>query len=311
MSRKTPKGIRQAPDNQVPDNYEGIVNLITEEYPGLSAGFQQIARFLTQNPNAVALESINTLATKCGTHSSSLVRFAQHLGFSGFKHMQSVFQTRIATAAPGFQERIRALEGELSRYSGTGSAAHLHALVVQDIAALQGLLESVGEADLEQAAALIAAADTVYIAGQLRSEPIASLMRYLLTMLKRRVVLLDPSGGLASEMAATMTGRDVLIAIAFRHYAKEVVTIAEAAAAREVPLITLTDSQLSPLAKDARVLFTIAEGEYTFSRSLAAPMCLIQSIATATAIRLHPNTDQTPRIPTVTETLLRKQKIKS
>ena len=108
-----------------------------------------------------------------------------------------------------------------------------------------------------------------------------------------------------------MTGRGVPIAIAFRHYAKEVVTIAEAAAAREVPLITLTDSQLSPLAKDARVLFTIAEGEYTFSRSLAAPMCLIQSIATATAIRLHPNTDQTPRIPTVTETLLRKQKIKS
>ncbi|MGI6245855.1 MAG: MurR/RpiR family transcriptional regulator [Pseudochelatococcus sp.] len=291
----------------VPDNYEGVVNLITKEYPRLSAGFQQIARFLTQNPNSVALESINALASKCGTHSSSLVRFAQHFGFSGFKHMQTVFQTRIATAAPGFQERIRALEEELSRYSGTESVGHLHALVVRDIAALQDLLETVSADDLQRASVLLAEADTVYIAGQLRSEPIASLMRYLLTMLHRRVVLLDPSGGLAAEMAATMTQRDVLVAIAFRHYAKEVVTIADSAVARDIPLIALTDSQLSPLAKDAEVLFTIAEDEYTFSRSLAAPMCLIQSIATATAIRLHPNTDQTPRIPTVTETMMRKK----
>ncbi|MFC0218952.1 DNA-binding MurR/RpiR family transcriptional regulator [Pseudochelatococcus lubricantis] len=294
--------------NQVPGNYEGVVNLITQEYANLSAGFQQIARFLTQNPNSVALESINTLAAKCGTHPSSLVRFAQHFGFSGFKHLQSVFQTRIATAAPGFQERIRALESELSRYSSAGNLEHFHALVVRDIAALQDLLETVSGENLEQAAKLLAGADTVYIAGQLRSEPIASLLRYLLTMLHRRVVLLDPSGGLATEMAATMTQRDVLVAIAFRHYAKEVVTIAESAAARAVPLVALTDSQLSPLAKDADVLFTIAEDEYTFSRSLAAPMCLIQSIATATAIRLQPNAAQTPRIPTVTEGIMRKKR---
>src|SRR5258708_126300 len=89
--------------DKVPKNYEGIVNLITREYAELSAGFQQIARFITQNPNVVALESINAVASKCGAHPSSLVRFAQNLGYSGFKHLQSVFQTRLATAAPGFR----------------------------------------------------------------------------------------------------------------------------------------------------------------------------------------------------------------
>ena len=59
-----------------PKNYEGIVNLIAQEYPNLSQGFQQIARFFTQNPNAIALESINAIAAQCGTHPSSLVRFA-------------------------------------------------------------------------------------------------------------------------------------------------------------------------------------------------------------------------------------------
>jgi DNA-binding MurR/RpiR family transcriptional regulator len=102
-------------------------------------------------------------------------------------------------------------------------------------------------------------------------------------------------------MAATMTDRDVLIAIAFRHYAKEVVVISDVAVTNGTSIIAITDSQLSPLAKDARFLFTIPEDEYLFSRSLAAPMCLVQCIAMATAALLQPGRDATPRIPTVTE----------
>jgi len=289
---------RSGPAATIPKNYEGIVNLIAREYPDLSTGFQQIARFLTQNPNVVALESINAVAAKCGTHPSSLVRFAQGLGYSGFKQLQSVFQTRLATAAPGFRERISALESELSRHKDHG---YLRDLVVRDMAALQDLLEGISEETLADTARLLVQAETIYIAGQLRSEPIASLLRYLLTMLRRRVILLDPAGGLAQEMAAIMTGRDVLIAIAFRHYAKEVIVISDVAVTNATPIIAVTDSQLSPLAKDARILFTIPEDEYTFSRSLAAPMCLVQCIAIATAALLQPGRDSTPRIPTVTE----------
>ena len=285
----------------IPMNYEGIVNLITAEYPRLSQGYQQIARFLTQNPNVIALESINAIALKCDVHPSSLVRFAQNLGYSGFKELQLVFQSRLATAAPGFRERISALETELSKNVSHGNLGFLKDLVVRDIASLQGLLEGVTEDMLASAAKLLIGAQTIYIAGQLRSEPVASLLRYLLTMLHRKVILLDPSGGLAQEMALTMGNRDVLVAIAFRHYAKEVVSITEGAAGTDTPIIAITDSQLSPLAKNADVLFTVPEDEYTFSRSLAAPMCLVQCIATSAAARLQPNRESAPHIPTVTE----------
>ncbi len=292
---------RGRPAAAVPRNYEGIVNLITRNYAELSPGYQQIARFFTQNPNVIALESINAIAGKCGVHPSSLVRFGQSLGYSGFKQLQGVFQTRLATAAPGFRERISALESELSRNVSHGNKGFLQDLVVRDIAALHGLLETVNEEMLAAAAKLLSGAATIYIAGQLRSEPLALLLRYLLTMLHRRVVLLDPAGGLAFEMAQAMGERDLLVAIAFRHYAKEVVSIAEVAVANATPILAITDSQLSPLAKDARLLFTIPEDEYTFSRSLAAPMCLVQSIATATASLLQPSGGDVPRIPSVTE----------
>ncbi|WP_448955389.1 MurR/RpiR family transcriptional regulator [Labrys neptuniae] len=286
--------------DQVPQNYEGFVNVITIKYEQLSDGFQQIARFFTQNPNVIALESINAIAAKCGAHPSSLVRFAQNFGYSGFKQLQEVFRKRLATAAPGFQERLGALETELTKNQDHGNLGHLKDLVIRDIATLHGLLEDVTEEQLTRAAKLIIAAKTVYIAGQLRSEPIAIFLRYLLTMLHRRVILLDPAGGLAQEMAVMMTSEDVLLPIAFRHYAKEVVAITDIASAGGVPIVAITDSQLSPLAKDASVLFTVPEDEYSFSRSLAAPMCLIQCIAISVAATLQPGTARAPRIPTVT-----------
>lgn len=297
------KDVRKMVKN-LPDNYEQIVNLITAEYANLSTGFQKIARYITQNPNIVALESISLIAEKCETHPSSLVRFAQGFGYSGFKEMQQVFQTRLATAAPGFRERVKALDKELSLPPGSGNLEHLRSLVVRDIAALEDLLERTQEQALQDAALLLTKAETIYIVGQLRSAPIASLLRYLLTMLHRRVILLDPSGGLAAEMAQTIRPQDVLVAISFRHYAQEVVAITETATAKAVPTIVITDSQLSPLAKEASVLFTIPEDEYTFSRSLAAPACLVQCLAVVTASHLQSPQTEVPRIPTVTEKLM-------
>jgi DNA-binding MurR/RpiR family transcriptional regulator len=285
----------------VPSHYEGVINLITERYDKLSDGYKQVARFFTQNPNAIALESINSVAAKSGVHPSTLVRFSQNLGYSGFKDLQSVFQTRLATAAPGFRERVSALDAELNRNVPHGDIGFLRNIVVRDIAALQGLLDIISEADLHRAAELCASASCIFVAGQLRSEPIAELIRYLMTMLQRRVVLMNSAGGLASEVAMTMGKGDVLIAIAFRHYAKEVVSIAEHASRAKVPCIAITDSQLSPLAKGADILFTVPEDEYTFSRSLAAPMCLVQTIANATAAALRPKSSRNVRIPSVTE----------
>lgn len=295
------KAKARRPKQKVPQNYEGVVNLITANYDALSDGYQQVARFFTQNPNIIALESINAVAAKTKVHPSTLVRFAQNLGYTGFKELQAVFQTRLATAAPGFRERVNFLDAEISRNESGGDIGFLRNMVVRDIAALQGLLESVGEVKLQRTAELCASAACIFVAGQLRSDPIASLVRYLMTMLQRKVILLDSAGGLAQEVALTMGKGDVLIAIAFRHYAKEVVAIAELAVKQNVPLVSITDSQLSPLAKGAEVLFTIPEDEYTFSRSLAAPMCLVQTIATATAAKLHPKNAKDVRIPSVTE----------
>lgn len=284
-----------------PGNYEDLTRIIHAEYERLSRSNQQIAVFVTQNPNDIAVHSVNALAEKCGVHASSLVRFAQLFGYRGFKELQLVFQARLATAAPGFEARIRALKSDLDAQKNAGVRGFLSELVVRDITSLEDLLSSTSEEELEKAVSLMEQAKTIYLVGQLRSEPIVNLLRYILTMLGRRTVLLDPGGGLATHMAGTMQPNDLLIAVSFRFYANEVVNITEEAAARRVPIVAISDSTLSPLAKSASVLFAVPEHEYTFSRSLAAPMCLAQALMIALASRLQQDTENPPRIPFVTQ----------
>lgn len=283
-----------------PSDYEDLIRVIHERYDDMSKSYQKIAVYLTQNPNDVAVLSVQAIAERCGVHASNVVRFAQALGYVGFKALQSLFQKRLSTAAPGFEARIKALESELGSRKNHSERGFLHDLVVRDIASLQELLTQISDADLKKAVSLLEKAEVIYLIGQLRSSPVTDLMRYILTMLGKRCVLLDPSGGLATHMAKAIRKTDVLFAVSFRFYATEVVNIVEEAGARKIPVVAISDSTLSPLAKTATVLFAVPEHEYTFSRSLAAPMCLAQALTVALAARLQGNPEN-PRIPIVTE----------
>ena len=281
-----------------PETYEELIKLIHDRYDDMSKSYQKIALYLTQNPNDVAVLSVNAIGAKCGIHASSFVRYAQSLGYKGFKELQAVFQRRLSTAAPGFDARVRALEAELGG-AKEGELGFLAELVARDVASLQDMLGNMQAGDLAAAAELMEKADTIYLLGQLRSAPVVELLRYVLTMLGKRTVLLDAGGGLATHMAKVSRPNDLLFIVSFRFYATEVVNVVEETAGRGVPIVAITDSTLSPYAKLAKVLFAVPEHEYTFSRSLAAPMCLAQALCVVLASRVQKN-NSAPRIPVVT-----------
>ena len=89
------------PTSHPPQDYEELIRIIHDRHDQMSKTYQRIAVYLTQNPNEVAVHSVNAIAERCGIHASSFVRFAQSLGYKGFKEMQAVFQRRLSTAAPG------------------------------------------------------------------------------------------------------------------------------------------------------------------------------------------------------------------
>ncbi|GCE85030.1 MurR/RpiR family transcriptional regulator [Komagataeibacter diospyri] len=296
VSKKKQAEIPHSP----PVTYEELIRVIHDRYARLSNSYQKIALYITQNPNDVAVDSVHVAAEKCGVHASGCVRFAQSLGYQGFKDLQAVFRRRLSTAALGFSARVRALEEELDTREDRSEMGFMHDLIMRDISSLQELLANVTAEQIAQAVDLMDRADTIYLIGQLRSAPVVELLRYMLTMLGKRAVLLDAAGGLATHMARAIQPTDMLFAVSFRFYASEVVNIMEETATRNIPVVAISDSTLSPLARNADVLFSVPEHEYTFSRSLAAPMCLTQGLIVALASRLQ-NESRKPRIPVVTQ----------
>jgi DNA-binding MurR/RpiR family transcriptional regulator len=283
-----------------PDDYEALIRLIHARYAQMSRSYQAISVYLTQNPNEVAVQPVNAIAERIGIHASSLVRFAQSLGYRGFKELQTLFQKRLTTAAPGFEARSRALRADLADRADTSDAGFLRELVLQDLASIEALMQDIRPEDLAAAADTLCRADTIFVLGQLRAEPVAILIRYLLSMLGRRAVALNAAGGLATHMARAMRPTDALVAVSFRSYANEVVAIVDAAGRSRIPIVAITDSTLSPLAKSASTLFAVPERDHRFTRSLAAPVCLAQALVVAVAARIQGNPDA-PRVPTATE----------
>lgn len=286
-------------DTVPPKDYEELIRLIHDRHGAMSRTHQKIAEYLTQNPNDVAVHSVNSIGEKQGIHASSFVRFAQSLGYSGFKDLQLLFQERLATAAPGFESRLAALKQELKSRDDHSEANFLRDMVVSDAASVQSLIDEINAKDIAKAAEILCDAETVFLLGQLRSAPVVELLRYLLTMAGKKCAMLDPSGGLATHMARTMGPQDALLAVSFRFYANEVVSIVEDVAEKGNHIVALSDSTLSPLAKSAHVLLAVPEHPGPLSRSVTAPICLAQVIALAVASRIQ-NDRSVPDIPSVT-----------
>ncbi|MDO8312628.1 MAG: hypothetical protein Q7T25_11880, partial [Sideroxyarcus sp.] len=126
-----------------PKSYEDLIRVIHDRYEQMSKTYQKIALYLTQNPNEVAVMSVNAIGDKTGIHASSFVRYAQSLGFRGFKELQAVFQRRLTTAAPGFDARVKALEDELGTKEDRSDLGFLRDIVVRDMTSLQDLLANI------------------------------------------------------------------------------------------------------------------------------------------------------------------------
>ncbi|MGA0405027.1 MAG: portal protein, partial [bacterium] len=194
----------------LPDTYERLITQVTEQFPKMKKSFQRITRFMVQNPNAMAVESVKVIADQAGVQPSSLVRFAKHMGYNGFSEMKRVFQSHLISTASS-KERLESFSNEVSAESSNSTASFLQSLVSNDIAALNDLKHSISSEVLEKAVSLLEEADTIYVLGQLRSLSVAYYIRYLLLYLRQNVRLLDSSGGLATEEAELMNERLTLL----------------------------------------------------------------------------------------------------
>lgn len=261
-------------------DYEKLRDKIIAERPGMSKKLAQVAEFTVSHPDEIALGTVGSIARQAGVQPSTLVRFAQALGFQGFSELQVVYRRKLQQRWPDYQDRLNALRSAAKDDPGSDLLTGFSETAIRSILRMR---ETCDGASMRAAAQTISGADTIYLLGNRRAFPAASYLAYLFGKLDMRQRLLTNTAHMGASELSGASSRDTLIAISFTPYTPATVEIATAAAEMGVPVISITDSMFSPLAHVARIWLEVVEEDYAGFRSLGATFCLSMALATLAA----------------------------
>ncbi|HEX7390953.1 MAG TPA: MurR/RpiR family transcriptional regulator [Acidiphilium sp.] len=267
------------PDAGPPRDFEALRNRILERHGAMPKRLAQVARHALDHPDRMALSTVAELAEAASVQPSTLVRFAQSLGYSGFSELQSVFRAQLRDRWPDYRERLARVKDE----SGTEPARILDRFIDTAARSVADLGRTIVPGEFDAAATLLARAAHVYILGQRRAFPVASYLAYALGKLDFPAILLDNVGSMADVQAGRIGPADTLIAISFNPYTPSTIDLVRFAAQRGAAIVAITDSVFSPVSAEARARLEVVEADHGAFRSLSATMALAMALAIASA----------------------------
>jgi DNA-binding MurR/RpiR family transcriptional regulator len=253
---------------------------IVEKYESLSKRLKLVARHALDHPDDFALQTLAVIAERSKTQPSTIVRFAQTFGFTGASSLQRLFRERLVSnhVSLSYGERVRNFNSEVAGRQARGAAVLLDECVEGSVLALQNLPQTISARDLERAIRMVTDADTVFVAAFRRAFPVSSYLAYALQQAGKRAILIDGIAALGAHQAKAVRPSDLLIAVSFHPYAAETVELVKIASGAKAPVLAITDSAVSPIAKLSRHVLLVREIEVRTFRSIAGSMCVAQAL---------------------------------
>jgi DNA-binding MurR/RpiR family transcriptional regulator len=258
----------------VSDNLD-VMTELQRNYADLTQSQKRIAEAIVENPEFVAFATVDKLAARLGIASSTIVRFAYRLGLDGY---------------PELQERVRVLVRSRFRGADEGSGdesavAHLGdstaaASLRRDLENLRHTIADLDGVTIEKAVGLLTAAPRVFFTGGLSSRALAAYAAHTLNRLRGNVRMLSTDD--ASADILEMTADDVLVVISFPPYASQTLQILGAARRRDVTIVGITDSPISPLGTVDVTLSARVSGIGP-QNSLVAPVAVVNVLLNGVA----------------------------
>ena len=252
-----------------------VSDLLREGFDGFSRSQKAIARYIVDHLEEVGYLSAEALGQKGNTSSSTVVRFAQSLGFAGYPELQRAARDEYrlgATARPIIHDDQLGFSIEediLTRSLRT------------DVLSLE---ETIAKNTLERfnrAVQTLAGASQVLVVGLHEAAVVAEHASYIFELLG--IPCLAATGSTESNVArlSRLGQGDVLLAIGFRRAHSVTISFAEKAAAQGAAVIVITDNSLSELAGKGSVTLYADIDSTFFAHSLVGPISLVSALAAA------------------------------
>lgn len=217
----------------------------------LTKSQRKVATYILKNPMDVAFSTIDQLAHKVGTSTTTIVRLALFLGFTGYAEFQSEIKDLL-------KNRMEpSVKLDLNIGEGGDQDGALKDILRQQLANLNTTFNNIPGKQVAEAAEALAKAGTIYTIGYRSCFSVAHYLYYNLNRIFGRCTLLASSGGDVYEKIFEIGKNDVLIAISMPRYIQDVVTTVEIARERGAFVVAITDGYLSPIAEHADMVFPV------------------------------------------------------
>ena len=258
---------------------------IRHVYAQLSSAERKLADMVLTRQRELLGYSATELAGLAGTSKSSAARFFRSLGYAGYDEFRQALRAAQLQQSP----LARMEQPRRKRSIAQQFQAHLQA----DAALLQAWSESIAEAQLDAAIAMLLKARKVWVVGYRHSHLTAFYAQSLLAQVRGEVGCLNDAAGREADLLAGASEKDVVLAVDFRRRSTRLPRVLAAAQAAGAQTLVLTDAPVSALAMQAQVVLRCgASSPQGLFDSYVCAVSLVNFLASALAQQQRASTQQ-------------------
>lgn len=246
---------------------------IEQSYKKMSKGHKNIANYIMANYDKAAFLTANKLGKAVGVSESTVVRFANSLGYEGYPEMQKELQDVLCSSLTSVQ-RMKMSEG-------VSDDEIFEKVLKTDIDNIRLTLNELDYTQFEACVNAMIGAKRIYVMGVRSAETIAKLFAGNLDFILGNVRCIQTSTTDATEQLIHICEGDIFVGISFPRYSRRTVDAMKFASSKGATCIGITDSAFSPLTDIADISMEIRCNTVSFSDSLVAPLSVMNALLAA------------------------------
>ena len=248
---------------------ESLRSRIASLVDTLSPKQKRIARFILDNPYFTSFASANELGKKNNTTAATVVRFSQTLGYEGYSQLQDSLRSEL----PNYMTTTARMQMRMS--AKTPPTSTPQQVFYTDIKNIENTAGNMSEKNLNAALDAITKAKRIWVIGAGLSYAPAAFLTHSLKVMGYDALGIQREVLQSAVDISRIQSDDLMIAIDLWRYVRMTVYAVAQAKKIGMPVIAITDSVVSPLAKMADIAFEISTEGVVHSLSITALMSLL------------------------------------
>jgi DNA-binding MurR/RpiR family transcriptional regulator len=233
-----------------------------------------LSEFVLRDPVFVATHGIEDVSRVSGISPSTISRYVRDLGLDNY----SAFRAGVAGTVHALIAPVTKLESRLAE--GEAGASPITASIMAAASQLEALGDPVTGEAVQTATKMLREARQVWVMGFGLSAHLAAILTLGLQPYREGVVNVVQYGGTEVAAGRLMSAGegDLVVAISFPRYSKDVTDLARIAGSNGAKLIALTDSPAAPLAQACHHLMLAPAQHPILSSSCLPGLATIEAL---------------------------------